>query len=142
MAARESVVQAERGDQLEQLLGGLGRCLTDPPRARASATTLRSRNVVPVRIAILNLDGAWSGNASVRLKSAASGSRRRASRSNPIMTDVATSAMRNHRRIAIGTVETVGSSAERTHATAIDATNGTSSTNTLTERAAHGLPDH
>ncbi len=31
--ARETVVHAEGGDELEQLLGGLGRCVTDPPGA-------------------------------------------------------------------------------------------------------------
>jgi hypothetical protein len=58
------------------------------------------------------------------------------------MTDVDKSAMRSHRKIAIGTVETVGSNPESRNANAIDAANGTTSTNALTARAAHGLPDH
>ena len=95
-----------------------------------------------MRIAILNRDGAWSGNASVRLNSTASGSSRRVTRSKATITAVDAMAMSSQRRTAIGQVDTAGSSPESVHANATDAANGTTSTNTLMARAIHGLPIH
>ena len=110
--------------------------------ARASATILRNCSVVPMRIAILNREGAWSGNASVRPSKTASGSSRRVTRSNAIITAVEAIAISSHRRTAIGQVDTVGSNPDSVHANATDAAKGTTSAKALMARAAHGLPIH
>ena len=50
--------------------------------------------------------------------------------------------MSSQRKIAIGHVETAGSNLDSVHANSTDAANGTTSTNTRTPRATHGLPLH
>ena len=58
MSTGEPVMHTECSDQLEQLLGGLGRGFTDPPGTSVGDDFRRSCNVVPGTVHDLNRDGA------------------------------------------------------------------------------------
>ena len=96
MAACDAIVRAQRRDEPEQPLGGLhGRVRVRAP-ARALARRPSRSAVVPARSAVRKRDGASSGKTSASLSSAASGSRRRVSRSMPIRTTVAAALRPTH----------------------------------------------
>ena len=140
--ARETVVHAECSDQLEQLLGGLGRRLTDPPGtgvgddlAQLQRRADAHRDLEPGRRLV-----------GERERQAEQHRQREQPACHPVEGDHHRRRRRPRSAASAGspsaTSKPSATAPTAVHANATDAANGTTSTNTLMARAIHGLPIH